>query len=61
MTYLLRVGSDAVCEPPRVFDLDDPEQVESYCDFVQYLTDFDDVIFLEEGEQVTITCIERDD
>ena len=61
MTFKVCVSSDAICEPARIFDLDDENQVNEYLDYVQYLTAFDDIIFLEEGEQVTITCIGRDD
>lgn len=59
MTFRVAVCSDAVCEPARIFDLDD-EGHDDYHSYVEFLTAFDDVIFLEEGEQVTITCIERD-
>lgn len=62
MTYRVCVCNDAYCDPcGRIFDLDDPEQVEEYHDYVLDCACFETIIHLEEGEQLTITCIERDD
>ena len=62
MTYKVCVSHDAYLElHGRVFDLDDPDQVEEYQDYVFDCICFETIINLEQGEQFTITCIERDD
>lgn len=62
MTFKVRVSNDAYVElHGRIFDLDDPDQVEEYQDYVFDCICFETIINLEQGEQFTITCIERDD
>lgn len=62
MTYRVRVSNPAsINDQGRIFDLDDPDQIEEYQNYVFDCICFDTVIYLEQGEQFTITCIERDD
>lgn len=62
MTYRVRVSNTAYIEAhDRIFDLDDPEQVKEYQNYVFDCICFETIINLEQGEQFTITCIERDD
>lgn len=62
MTFKVRVSNDAYVElHGRIFDLDDPDQVEEYQDYVFDCICFETIINLEPGEQFAITCIERDD
>lgn len=62
MTYRVRVSNAASLNVHgRIFDLDDPDQVKEYQNYVFDCICFDTVINLEQGEQFTITCIERDD
>ena len=62
MTFRVCVSNDAFLEiRGRIFDLDDPEQVEEYQDYIMECSCFETICHLEQGEQLTITCIERDD
>lgn len=62
MTYKVCVSNDASLElHGRTFDLDDPDQVKEYQNYVFDCICFETIINLEQGEQFTITCIERDD
>lgn len=62
MTYKVCVSHGAYLEHHgRVFDLDDPDQIGEYQNYVFDCICFETVINLEQGEQFTITCIERDD
>lgn len=62
MTFGVCVSNDAYGGVRgKIFDLDDPIQAEDYNDYVLGCVCFETIVHLEQGEQLTVTCIERDD